>query len=188
MKNNLFIKILGSIPVIILATFYSRFLGICLVILRFCTYTEKKRNTTPFILTFTGLVLLVPEWLRLLFKQIKFSTKNIPYFNDFVTGGLYRHDIFKLSKSLIVIGIVFAIIVYFLNRLIKYVTNYFNTEMENYANKQLANEKDNDMKIKEQQEKAKNTRVVVCKKCGASNIVTSKVSRCKYCRSPLVGD
>ena len=172
MKNNLFIKILGSIPVIILATFYSRFLGICLVILRFCTYTEKKRNTTPFILTFTGLVLLVPEWLRLLFKQIKFST----------------NDIFKLSKSLIVIGWVFAIIVYFLNRLIKYVTNYFNTEMENYTNKQLANEKDNDMKIKEQQEKAKNTRVVVCKKCGASNIVTSKVSRCKYCRSPLVGD
>ena len=185
MKNNLLIKILGSIPVIICATFYSRFLGICLVILRFFTWPEKKRNITPFILAFTGLALLIPEWLRLLFKQIKFGTKNIPYFNDFVTSGLYRHDIFRLSKSLIVIGIVFAIIVYFLNRLIKYVKNFFSIEMENYTNKQIATEKE---KQEEKQDKKKSTRIIVCKKCGASNVITSKVSRCKYCRSPLVGD
>ena len=36
--------------------------------------------------------------------------------------------------------------------------------------------------MKEKREKAKNTHIVYCPYCGADNMLTSNVGRCKYCR------
>jgi hypothetical protein len=43
----------------------------------------------------------------------------------------------------------------------------------------------NNMKIKENQVKEKNTHYVKCKSCGADNLVSSKTQKCKYCRKHL---
>ena len=43
----------------------------------------------------------------------------------------------------------------------------------------------NDMKIKEKQETAKNTKVVYCPFCGGDNIIVGKTGKCKYCRKSI---
>ena len=47
MKNNLFIKILCSIPVILLFLYFIPFLGVCLILFRYFIYDNKKRIETP---------------------------------------------------------------------------------------------------------------------------------------------
>ena len=37
--------------------------------------------------------------------------------------------------------------------------------------------------MKEKQMQAKNTHVVICSHCGASNMLTSTTGKCKYCRN-----
>ena len=184
MRNNIFIKIISSLPVILLALYFSRVLGVILILVRLSAYSPKKRDLTPIILVIAGLIVLVPKGLDAFFDLIKFNSKNIPYFNDIVTSSVYTGDFMKYSKALIIIGIVFGIITYFLNKITKNVKDFFKAGFDSYTDKQIAYEKENDLKIKES---AKTTQVVVCKKCGASNIITEKIGKCKYCRNTIVG-
>ena len=188
MKNISFIKIISSLPVILLALYFSRVLGVILILVRLSAHGEKKRDLTPIVLVIAGLVVLIPKGLDMLFDLIKFNTKNIPYFNDIVTSAVYTGDFMKYSKALIIIGIIFGIITYFLNKATKSVKELFKTGFDNYTDKQIAYERENDLKIKEKQARAKTTQVVVCKKCGASNVITEKIGKCKYCRNTIVGE
>ncbi len=42
MKNNLLFKILSSLPVILIALYFIPFLGVCLILLRYFMYDNKK--------------------------------------------------------------------------------------------------------------------------------------------------
>ena len=185
-KDNLFIEILGSLPVILLALYFSIFLGVVLIILRYFSTNTRKKNRTPVILLFVGLLVLLPKGLNIMCDTFNLNPKNIPYLNDIMTSSLYTSNFMRYSKALIIIGIVFAVLSYFINKIIIEVKRSLKSEMSKYADRQLEDAKENDYKIKDQQEKAKNTHAVTCKKCGGSNIIVGKFGKCKYCRSILI--
>ena len=185
MKRNIFIEILASIPIILIAIYFSWFLGVVLIILRYFSTSIKRKNITPIVLVITGLLILIPKGLNFLFDKINFNPKDIPYFNDIVTSNLYKTNFMNYSKALIIIGIIFAVISYFIGKITNEIMKSFREQVQEYTNKQVQIEQENDLKMKEKQEDAKNTKVITCSKCGATNIVKGDIGKCKYCRNTL---
>ena len=187
MRTNLFTKIITSLPVILIVSYFSIFLGVCLILFRMLVGTTKQKNMIPIALAITGVVILIPIGLDMLFNAIKFDTKSIPLFNDIVKSEVYTVNFMKYSKALLILAIIFLIIVTIAAKIRESVSKYLSSAIEGYTDKQIEYEKENDLKIKEKQERAKNTQVVVCKKCGGSNIITEKIGKCKYCRNTIIG-
>lgn len=167
MKNNIIIKILCSIPVILFFLYYCLFIGILLIMLRY--YVYYKRKDVSFLLIIMGILLYIPLILSKFKINISFLNNN------------YYLELLKLAKRLIIVGIIFMIIYFVANKLKLSLINYIKNEEEN-DNKIKAK---NDLIMQEKREKAKNTRVVKCPYCGADNILSTNVGKCSYCRKQL---
>lgn len=181
MNTNKMLKILSSLPIILLFLYFIPFIGICLIILRYFVYGTKKYFSVSIDLIATGLILLIPKLFNVCLKLLKID---IIEFNNIIASDIYL-KLIEYSKFIISVGIIFLII----STIFKNVFNKIQSYIKDYVNKQdkiMAEvSKQNDMEIKEKQEKAKNTRVVICPNCGADNIVTEKVGKCKYCRRTI---
>lgn len=186
MKENNFIKFLASIPVILILLYFIPFLGVCLLILRYFIYDNKKRTSTPIILFSIGILLLVPKILESILKIAKVKIDSIPYFNSLITSDLYNVDLIKFSKLLITVGIIFFILSFVLKKLFNKISNKVSSGVRDYItqteNRNAEILKANDMEMREKREKAKNTGYVRCPYCGGDNIVSEKTGKCKYCR------
>ncbi len=183
MKNNQFVKILCSIPVILIAAYFSRFLGVCIVIFRLIAIKDSK-YTLPGTLIMMGLVLLIPKGLDMI-------SKDIPYVSDIMSSDIYP-KLMTYSKFLLIFGVILFIVIY----LIQNVKNKINSKIKeldnqfsNYANKQEENRKEvlkeNDYKMRLRQEEVKYARSVKCPHCGQTNYIKEKVGVCSHCRTPL---
>lgn len=184
MIKKSFINIITSLPIILIALYFLPVLGILLILLKFITATNKN-NSIATILIILGLLIQVPNLLKGLSKTFKFT---IPYLNKIVEHNLY-YDLTKYSTLLIIVGVVMIIITTLFNKLFGSLKNTLNEAVDTYVTKSVEQDreidKENDLEIKTKQEKAKNTHVVHCPNCGADNIVSEKVTRCKYCRTEL---
>ena len=142
MKNNLFIKILCSIPVILFAMYFSRFLGICLVIFRLIAFRNSK-YVLPGTLVMMGIVLLIPKGLHMISSEI-------PYINDIVTSDIYN-KLLSYSKFLLIFVVILMIVTYIIN-LIGIKLNNLSNQVSNYAKKEEQTRqnimKENDMKMR----------------------------------------
>ena len=65
MRNNIFLKLLSSLPVILIFLYFVPFLGICLLLMRCFVYTNKKIST-PIVMIVIGGLILIPKGLSLL--------------------------------------------------------------------------------------------------------------------------
>ena len=65
MKNNIILKILLSIPIILIALYFIPFLGVCLIIFKLFVYGSKKSIITSVSLLIVGLLVLIPKVLSL---------------------------------------------------------------------------------------------------------------------------
>lgn len=110
MVNNNFLKVLSSIPIILVFLYYIPFLGVCLLLLRLFIYYGKRKRQTPIILIIFGILILVPKLLNTLFSLIKFDSSVIPYFDNIVNSDLYSTNFIGFSKTLIIIGVLYLII------------------------------------------------------------------------------
>ena len=177
MQNNIFIKILISIPIILLALYFIPFLGVCLLILRYFICSNKKRISTPIIILSVGILLLIPKLL---------SIFNIPYLENIVTSNLYNINFIKYSKLLITIGIIFLILTFIFRNLFNQVNNYIINYIRNEEKINREITKENNLKMQEKREKAKNTNYVRCPYCGSDNLLSEKTDKCQFCRRTLV--
>lgn len=187
MNSNKFLKFLCSIPVILIFLYFIPFLGICLTLFRFYVYKNNKYYSTSIILILIGALLLMPKAINLLLDLINLNVA-IPYLNDIVNADIYA-NIIKYSKLLLSFGIILLIVSIIFRNLFNKITNKLSSGIGSYINKIEQRDAEisrkNDMIMKEKQEKAKNTHVVNCPKCGADNIFSQKIGRCKYCRTKL---
>ena len=187
MKNNLILKILSSIPVILLAIYIYPFFGICLIILRYFLY-KQKRVSTPILIITMGILLLIPKYLFLLLNKLNITNNIITYLQKIIELAT-NINIIKYSKSLLIIGVIILIITITIEQLINKINKVINTGMLSYINKSIETEKEmskqNDIEIKLKQEKAKNTTYIKCSNCGSDNLINEKIGVCKYCRSKL---
>lgn len=190
MANNFFIKLLASLPVILIFLYYIPFLGICLILLRYFISNNSKRISTPIIIIGVGIMIVIPKIVDFIFKLVKFDVTKIPYFNDIMNSSLYNIEFIKYSKFLICVGVIFLIISFVLKTLFKRISNKLNSGIMSYINETQKRDyeiaKQNDMEIKLKQERAKHTSFVRCSYCGADNVLTDKIGTCKYCRRKMV--
>ena len=179
MKNNQFIQLLCSIPVILLAMYFSRFLGICLVIFRLIAIKDSK-YTLPGTLIMVGAVLLIPKWLYMI-------SSKIPYIADIVENDEYT-KLLGYSKFLLIFGVILMIIMYIVQSASNKVDSLGN-KLSSYAKEQEQKRqemvKENDYKMRLRQEEVKYARSIKCPYCGQVNYVKEKVGKCSHCRSPL---
>lgn len=189
MKNNYLFKFLSSLPVILIALYFIPFLGICLILLRYFMYDNKKRISTPIYIIEVGILVLIPKALSLILNVAKVDLNKIPYLSDIVNAELYNVNFMNYSKRLICVGVIFLIISFVLKSIFDKVSSKLNSEVRNYISETQRRDaeisKQNDMEMKIKQEKAKNTSYVKCPNCGSDNLLEGKFGTCKYCRREL---
>lgn len=188
MKTNLILKILSSIPIILLAIYIYPFFGICLIILRYFLY-KQKRISTPILIITIGILLLIPKYLFIILKKLNITNNIITYLQKIINLEIYNINIIKYSKDLLIIGAITLIITIILEKIINKINRVINSSMLSYINKSIENEKEiskqNDLEIKLKQEKTKTTAYIKCQNCGSDNLINEKIGVCKYCRSKL---
>ena len=142
MKNNLFIKILCSIPVILLFLYFIPFLGVCLILFRYFIYDNKKRIETPIYLIVCGVIILIPKLILSISSAMKYE---IPYFNDIFNSELYSINFIKYSKLLITVGVIFLILSFIFNSLFNKIKNYLHTSISSYEKRTAKIQEKNDL-------------------------------------------
>ncbi len=181
--NNKIFKLLCSIPVILVAIYFIPFLGVCLMIFRYFIYHNEKGFKMPITLVITGIIILIPKVLESIIRNFKLKVE-IPYLNDILSYELYP-NLIKYSKLLITLGIIFLILSYIIKNLLNRVGNKIESKVNDFVEEEHNRSQENDLKIKEKQEKAKNTHAVHCPYCGAVTILTEQTGICKFCRKPI---
>ena len=184
MKENFFIKILASIPIILVILYFIPFLGICLLILRYFIYSNRKRISTPIIILLVGILILVPKIISSILTLTQIDT--VPYLSNILDSELYNINFIKYSKLLISIGVIFLILSFIFRSIFNKISDKISTGIRDYINetenKNTGISKANDMVMKEKREKAKHTNYVHCPYCGSDNILAEKNGTCKFCR------
>ena len=186
MRNNSIIKLLCSIPVILVTLYFIPFLGVCLLIFRYIVYYyDKRRVSTPYYLVSIGLIILIPKLVQYIFKTFNLKTSIIPYFDTIINSNLYNTDFIKYSKLLIILGIIFLIITSIVSSFVDKTKSYVKSYITNQEKRNDEISRKNDLIMKEKREIAKNTNIVICPYCGADNMLTEKVGTCKFCRRKI---
>lgn len=185
MKNTTFLRLLSSIPIILIFLYFIPFLGICLILLRYLYNNKKKRISTSIYLIVLGVFILIPTVLNSILDIMKVPNNTIPYLNNIINLELYHVDFIRYGKLLLTVGIVFLIIKFIFNRLF----HKFENSIFSYLQCQQQMEKEifqkNDLLMQEKRKRALNTHIVHCSYCGAENILSDKVGVCKYCRRKI---
>ena len=90
MKESKILKVLSSIPVILISLYFIPFLGICLIILRYLIVDNKKRISTPIYIIGVGILILIPKGLNLILNMVKVDLAIIPSLKDAINAELYN--------------------------------------------------------------------------------------------------
>lgn len=192
MTENKILKILCSLPIILLALYFIKFLGIILIILRCFVYKDKKLLQTSIILMLLGIVLLLPNIFNYI---LGLFNNSIPFIKQIIESDIYS-KLLVFAKFLLILSVILIIISFIVKNMVEKVKNVgnefnnkFKTSAKEYIDEMERKEaeisRQNDLEIKLKQETAKNTHVVYCPNCGADNIIVGNHGKCKYCRSVL---
>jgi len=90
MKGNFWIRLLTSLPIILLLLYYLPFLGICLLLFRYFFSRLKMRFFTSFFLLVFGLVLLIPNGILMISRLIEKDIVKSLYLTDVVNSLFYQ--------------------------------------------------------------------------------------------------
>lgn len=187
MFENKLLKIICSLPVILIALYFIPFIGICLIICRGYVYRYDKYYKLPILLIISSIVLLIPkiyEYVKNIFKL----TYKIHYLDMILNNSIYT-KLLSFSKLLMILGIVFIILSYILKNIFTSINNKFGMYLNSYMQQDLQKEaqirKENDLVMQEKRERAKNTHVIHCPYCGSDNMLTEQTGTCKFCRRKI---
>mgnify|MGYP003298983366 CR=1 FL=1 len=131
MRNNFFIKILTSLPVILVALYFLPFLGICLTILKLFVSRKNKIRIPIYIIIF-GLLILIPKLIGLIEDSIKLDLSSIPYLNDIINSKFYNNEMIDYSKYLIYFGVISLIIFIIFKTIFEKISRNVNNGITKY--------------------------------------------------------
>ena len=190
MSENKLIKLFTSIPIILTLLYFIPFLGICLILFRYYVYRNENHYKIAIVLIVFGLLLLTPKLVNTILKTFKLNIA-IPYLKTILSSDIYL-KLLSYSKWLIIIGVLCLILCYIFTSVVSKVKSSLNSKFNNYIKKNEQRtyeiQKENDLKMKEKQEEAKNTHFVSCPTCGSDNILHGNLGICKHCRRTLKYD
>lgn len=181
MFDNAILKLICSLPVIFLALCFMPAVGVCLIILRYFVYANRRYYSTSIGIIGLGIVILLPNIINSVLGAMKIENVNIPYLQNIISSDIYA-SLLSRSEFIITVGVVFLLISCVCKKLFNKLIDFIKSYIRNKEQMDREISKENDLKIKEKQERAKTTNVVRCPHCGAHNIISEKVGRCSFCR------
>ena len=188
-STNGLVKLICSLPVVLIVLYFLPALGVIMVIARYFIYGERHFFRTPVVLMLVGLILLVPRGLQLAIENFNLSF-TIPFLSDILNLELYP-KLADYGQFILIVGVVILIVSYLLKSFISGLSNNIRSMMSQYASTKQAEEveirKENDLKLREKEitSKQKTPHVVKCPHCGKTNSITGTVGKCKSCRSAI---
>lgn len=182
------ISILFSLPVILVVLYFIPFLGVLLLIAKFImqkgwVLIDKYTKSMLFI-TSLGIILFVPKAVSAVISKIKTENLIFPVLDTIMKSDIYP-KLMIYGKRLITVGVVMLIVGYVIRKIYLALSNKIMEAMNKHFETQREVFKENDMKIREKQERAKNFHVVKCSHCGGLNKLTESTGKCKYCRNAI---
>lgn len=183
MSSNNILKILCSLPSILLFLYFIPFVGVCLIILRCFVYNNKKRFVSKGLIII-GILIYIPKILGDILNLIKFKIDTIPYFSEVINSDAYI-KLVDYSEFILTVGIITLIISVIFKKVFDKISRVARSYIKSNISQQQEISKQNDLEVKLRREKAKNTHVVYCPHCGGDNMLTEKVGKCKYCRRKI---
>lgn len=188
MNEKQLFKVLCSLPILLITLYFIPFVGVCLILFRYFVYKSNQYYKTPMLILIFGVFLLIPKGMDLLLKLFHINSVEIPYLGSVITSDFYS-KMLGYSKLLITIGIIFLILSFIFKNAFQKLTSKVNNGIKNYIEQDLQKDyeirKENDLKMQEKREKAKNTHVVCCPYCGSDNMLTEQTGTCKFCRRTI---
>lgn len=178
MEENIILKMLCSIPIILVLLYFIPFLGICLMLFR-CFLYKNKKSSIYYIEIICGLLILIPQIIDI------FKIKSEIFQIETILNSDIYIKLLNYSKLLITVGIIFLVLSYIFKYLFNKIDNKISDYIKEEQNRDYKIRKENDMKMQEKREKAKNTHVVYCPYCGSDNMISEKTGICKYCRRQI---
>ncbi len=160
------LKFLTNFFVILLCLLELPFIGIVLIIIRL---VQKRNDYLGYFLVLAGFLSLLPNFF------------NKYYALNFLTDNLIIKHLYSSASFVIGTGIIVIIVNVLLTKLKVKVVDIIELERK----RSYKMNKENNLLIKEKQERAKNTHVVICPYCGSNNILTSSTGKCRHCRNNL---
>ena len=188
-STNGLVKLICSLPVVLIVLYFLPALGVVMVIARYFIYGERHFFRTPVVLMLAGLILLVPRGLQLATENFNLGF-TIPYLSDILNFELYP-KLADYGQFILIVGIIVLIVSYLLKSFISGLSNNIRSMMSQYASTKQAEEveirKENDLKLREKEitSKQKTPHAVKCPHCGKTNSITGTVGKCKSCRSAI---
>lgn len=183
--KNLFLKLICSLPSILLFLYFLPFIGIGLILVRALFYRNQRKIAVPITLICIGILLFFPEISKFIFELFNVENEYTTVVENVVNMELYENNLIPYAKCLISAGIILLL----LSLLLKTLCQQIGKSIQNYAKENLKQEakisKENDLKIKIKQEKAKHTNYVKCPYCGSDNLLSEKFGTCQYCRRKI---
>ena len=186
---NGLVKLICSLPVVLIVLYFLPVLGVIMVIARYFIYSERHFFRTPVVLMLAGLILLVPRGLQLATENFNLGF-TIPHLSDILNFELYP-KLADYGQFILIVGVVILIVSYLLKSFISGLSNNIRSMMSQYASTKQAEEveirKENDLKLREKEitSKQKTPHVVKCPHCGKTNSITGTVGKCRSCRSAI---
>ena len=164
----IFIKLLTSLPVLMIAFYFSTLLGYMLIIGRL--FIQKTDYISGFLMIIVAIGLYY-------FNNHEFLLSLIPDINSVII---------KSYAITVMIAGVFLIIVEIISQKVAYTTHSLLNRLFNTLEKSnREGVTKGQYQAKMYKEDLKYTRLVTCPNCGAETYVTKKVSKCPYCRSSI---
>ena len=188
-STNGLVKLICSLPVVLIVLYFLPVLGVIMVIARYFIYSERHFFRTPVVLMLAGLILLVPRGLQLATENFNLGF-TIPHLSDILNFELYP-KLADYGQFILIVGVVILIVSYLLKSFISGLSNNIRSMMSQYASTKQAEEveirKENDLKLREKEitSKQKTPHVVKCPHCGKTNAITGTVGKCRSCRSAI---
>lgn len=186
--NNI-VKLICSLPVILVVLYFIPVLGVLMFIARYFIYGKNHFFRAPITLIIIGLICLAPRGLNSAIQTFHLPF-TVPYLSEIVGHDLYL-KLAEYGKFIFIFGVVALIASYLLRNLIESISNWVSRLAGEYTSakhkEDLEIRKENDLKLREKEitSKQKTPHVVTCPSCGTANSITGTIGTCKSCRKPI---
>ena len=178
--NNQVLKLIFSLPVVLLLLYLFPVLGVFFAI-GHLFMNRRASYYLPILLFIVGLILYLPRILEIISQKFQFTIGSL---SEILEMPIYN-QIGPYGKRLMILGIVFMVA----SAIFKWIANLgHNSLLEYIKGQEMESAKlnaKNDLIMKEKQEKTKNSHVIICPHCGADNLIYGQTGTCKYCRKKL---
>ena len=179
LPDNKIIKFLCSIPVVLIVTYFSTFIGVCLLILRICTAKKEKLFKVPVTLFLIGLLLVLSKNFKGIFDGLELAYMSPNTLSNFI------NKLPSLGKTLMILSVVYFVIAAIVKGILAIITAL----IAFFALKAISNEVKKHEEKEEKEEEPEiepvEIHIMECPNCGSSVKFKGKKGTCKYCKSEV---